>query len=246
MESGTWTDEDAVAWIASQKWYQTIPVRSGITTPGTTDTQARLQLIDFDQFAGKTVIDIGCNAGAYVLAAKQHGAARAVGVEPQDHHLTQARTLASIMGLDVEFYGHPIEESMSLGTFDVVMSYAVVTEVTDLIESLITLSEMTTETLIIELAILGKSPREEFRSPFGRFADRYLNRLAPDGVARLRPVNRQLVPSTGAIRSPGWAWVPNMALIRSLLGEEFAITDLGPSVRYRLLRFDRLPRPSDS
>jgi tRNA (mo5U34)-methyltransferase len=53
--------------------------------------------------AGKTVLDIGCNAGFYSLEMKRRGAERVLGLDTVDDYLAQAHFAAEISGLDIEF-----------------------------------------------------------------------------------------------------------------------------------------------
>jgi tRNA (mo5U34)-methyltransferase len=52
---------------------------------------------------GRTVLDIGCNAGFYSMEMKRRGATRVVGVDSDDEYLEQARFASSVKGLDIEF-----------------------------------------------------------------------------------------------------------------------------------------------
>jgi tRNA (mo5U34)-methyltransferase len=52
---------------------------------------------------GKTVLDIGCNAGFYSLEMKRRGAARVVGIDSDEQYLAQARFAAEVNGADIEF-----------------------------------------------------------------------------------------------------------------------------------------------
>jgi tRNA (mo5U34)-methyltransferase len=52
---------------------------------------------------GKTVLDIGCNAGFYAMEMKRRGAERVLGLDTRDEYLAQARFAAEVNGLDVEF-----------------------------------------------------------------------------------------------------------------------------------------------
>ncbi len=52
---------------------------------------------------GKTVLDIGCNAGFYSLEMKRRGAGRVLGIDADEHYLRQARWAAEVSGLEVEF-----------------------------------------------------------------------------------------------------------------------------------------------
>lgn len=51
---------------------------------------------------GKTVLDIGCNAGFYAFEMKRRGAARVVAVDPDPRYLAQARLAAEVLGHDIE------------------------------------------------------------------------------------------------------------------------------------------------
>lgn len=53
--------------------------------------------------SGRTVLDVGCNAGFFSLELKRRGADRVLGVDHDDRYLAQARLAAEISGLDVEF-----------------------------------------------------------------------------------------------------------------------------------------------
>ena len=53
--------------------------------------------------AGRSVLDIGCNAGFYSLEMKRRGAGRVLGIDFDDTYLAQARFAASVADLDVSF-----------------------------------------------------------------------------------------------------------------------------------------------
>ena len=52
---------------------------------------------------GKTVLDVGCNAGFYSIEAKRRGAARVLGVDAQRHLINQAMFVRRVLGLDIEY-----------------------------------------------------------------------------------------------------------------------------------------------
>lgn len=52
---------------------------------------------------GRSVLDVGCNAGFYAMEMKRRGAARVVGVDSDDFYLAQARFAAEASGLEIEF-----------------------------------------------------------------------------------------------------------------------------------------------
>ena len=71
---------------------------------------------------GKTVLDIGCNAGFYSFEMKRRGAARVLGIDTDEHYLRQARFTAQVTGADVEFRRLPVWQVAQLGErFDLVI-----------------------------------------------------------------------------------------------------------------------------
>jgi tRNA (mo5U34)-methyltransferase len=71
---------------------------------------------------GKTVLDIGCNAGFYAMEMKRRGAARVVGIDSEELYLSQARFAAEVNGLDIEFRKLSVYDVAALGeTFDFVI-----------------------------------------------------------------------------------------------------------------------------
>jgi tRNA (mo5U34)-methyltransferase len=55
-----------------------------------------------EDLTGKTVLDIGCNAGFYAIEMKRRGAARVVGIDSDPRYLQQAGLAAEILGVDIE------------------------------------------------------------------------------------------------------------------------------------------------
>ena len=71
---------------------------------------------------GKSVLDIGCNAGFYAMEMKRRGAARVVGIDSDDAYLAQARFAAEVEGFDIEFRKLDVYDLASLGErFDLVI-----------------------------------------------------------------------------------------------------------------------------
>jgi tRNA (mo5U34)-methyltransferase len=54
--------------------------------------------------SGKSVLDIGCNAGFYSIEMKRRGAQRVVGIDSDSGYLAQARFAADMNGVDIEFH----------------------------------------------------------------------------------------------------------------------------------------------
>jgi tRNA (mo5U34)-methyltransferase len=72
--------------------------------------------------SGKTVLDIGCNAGFFSMEMKRRGAARVLGIDFDDDYLRQARFAAEVEGVDVEFRNLSVYDVGTLGErFDLVL-----------------------------------------------------------------------------------------------------------------------------
>ncbi len=71
---------------------------------------------------GRSVLDIGCNAGFYSLEMKRRGAELVVGIDTDERYLKQARFAAEVSGLDIEFQQLPVWQVAQLGRrFDLVI-----------------------------------------------------------------------------------------------------------------------------
>ena len=72
---------------------------------------------------GKSVLDIGCNAGFYSIEMKRRGAPRVVGVDSDDRYLSQARLATAALGFEgIEFRNLSVYDVAALGErFDLVI-----------------------------------------------------------------------------------------------------------------------------
>ena len=75
-----------------------------------------------EDLTGKSVLDIGCNAGFYSFEMKRRGAERVLGIDTDEHYLRQARFVAKVTNADVEFQQLPVWQVAQLReTFDLVI-----------------------------------------------------------------------------------------------------------------------------
>ena len=75
-----------------------------------------------EDLTGRTVLDVGCNAGFFSLQMKARGAARVVGIDSDPRYLAQARLAAEVSRSDVEFRQLTVYEVAQLGErFDIVL-----------------------------------------------------------------------------------------------------------------------------
>lgn len=71
---------------------------------------------------GRSVLDIGCNAGFYSMEMKKRNAGRVVGIDTDPRYLQQAQFAAAETGLEVEFRQMSVYDVAKLGErFDVVL-----------------------------------------------------------------------------------------------------------------------------
>lgn len=72
--------------------------------------------------SGKTVLDIGCNAGFYSIEMKRRGARHVIGLDSDERYLAQARYASEVLGADIEFRNMSVYDVAALGEkFDVVI-----------------------------------------------------------------------------------------------------------------------------
>jgi tRNA (mo5U34)-methyltransferase len=72
--------------------------------------------------SGRSVLDIGCNAGFYSIEMKRRGADRVVAIDFDERYLAQGRLAAEVLGMDIEFQRLSVYEVAQLGEkFDVVL-----------------------------------------------------------------------------------------------------------------------------
>jgi SAM-dependent methyltransferase len=96
-----------------KKWNETASIHARATL---IELQERVKAPDFCTFdpvekrifaqldlQGKAVIQLGCNNGRELISVKKAGAGRCLGVDLSDDFITQARGLASLSRVDVDF-----------------------------------------------------------------------------------------------------------------------------------------------
>jgi len=73
--------------------------------------------------SGKSVLDIGCNAGFYSIEMKRRGANRVLGIDSDERYLAQARMAAEVLGFnEIEFAKLDVYDVGAIGeTFDLVI-----------------------------------------------------------------------------------------------------------------------------
>lgn len=110
--------------------------------------------------SGKSVLDIGCNAGFFAIEAKRRKAARVLGVDAQRHEIMQAHFVRRVLGLDIEYRQMSIYDlsPAAVGTFDVTLALGLLYHCKHPLLAMETLFAITNELLIVDSSVL---PQEQ-------------------------------------------------------------------------------------
>lgn len=147
-------------------WFHRIELPEGVVTKTTSAagepddhplaTWVRVKMCLPEDLSGKTVLDVGCNAGFYAVEAKRRGAERVLGVDAQRHQVRQASFVRKALGLPIELRRMSVYDlsKETVGSFDVVLALGLVYHCKHLVLALEKLFEVTNELLILETAIL--------------------------------------------------------------------------------------------
>jgi tRNA (mo5U34)-methyltransferase len=152
-------------------YYQRVVVQDAagrrFETPGSLFCHDLLMVLDRFRFprdlTGKTVLDIGCNAGFYSFAAKLRGAKSVLGLDHAPHYIEQARLLREILHVDVDFCvidGHSLDER--LGTFDIVINTGVIYHLQNPMDFLGRMAKLTGEMMYLESEVLTDPKYAEY------------------------------------------------------------------------------------
>jgi tRNA (mo5U34)-methyltransferase len=110
------------------KWFQNVNLLGIQTAPDhflgdyPTAKWRRFQDAIPADLTGKSVLDIGCNAGFYSVEMKRRGASRVLGIDFDTDYLAQASFVAEVNELDIEFRQLSVYDVASLQEkFDIVI-----------------------------------------------------------------------------------------------------------------------------
>ena len=104
---------------------------------------------------GRSVLDVGCNAGFYAIEMKRRGADRVLGVDSDERYLAQARFAAEVAGADVEFRRMSVYQLPSLQErFDIVLFMGVLYHLRHPLLALDILHDYVTSDLLIFQSML--------------------------------------------------------------------------------------------
>lgn len=159
---------------------------------------------------GKTVLDLGCNAGFYSIEMKRRGAARVVAADFDERYLAQARLAAEANGAEIEFRQLSVYDVASLREkFDVVLFMGVLYHLRHPLLALDLLREHVVGDLLIFHSLLGGSDATPKVADDYPFSERAV--FTSDGFPAMYFIEKNYAGDP-----TNW-WVPNRACVEAML-----------------------------
>jgi 2-polyprenyl-3-methyl-5-hydroxy-6-metoxy-1,4-benzoquinol methylase len=145
-------------------WYQNIDLKNGVQTKTRKvwgeeldHPKIRWKAVEPgfpESFTGKSVLDVGCNAGFFSFVAAERGAGYVCGIDANEKYIAQARFANEIRGDNVDFRALRIQQLPSLNRkFDITICIGLLYHLGDIYGAIKSISAMTTEMAIVESAI---------------------------------------------------------------------------------------------
>jgi methyltransferase (TIGR04290 family) len=160
---------------------------------------------------GKSVLDIGCNAGFYSFEMKKRGASRVVGIDFDDYYLNQARFAAEVLGFeDVDFRRMSVYDVGALREkFDVVLFMGLVYHLRHPLLALDLIHEHVARDLLVYQSLQRGSPEmEPLREDYDFWETEIFER---SGYPKLHFIEKKYSHD-----ETNW-WVPNAACSAAML-----------------------------
>jgi tRNA (mo5U34)-methyltransferase len=159
---------------------------------------------------GKSVLDIGCNAGFYSIEMKKRGAARVLAIDSDEKYLRQARFAASVNEMDIEFRNMNVYEVPKLGErFDLVIFMGVLYHLRHPLLALDLLHEHVTKDLLLFQSMQRGSKNVAPVEPNYPFSETEI--FDQEDFPRMHFIEHEY--------SNDWTnwWVPNRACVEAML-----------------------------
>ena len=187
---------------------------------------------------GKSVLDIGCNAGFYCLEMKRRGARRVLGIDTDERYLEQARFAAEMERADIEFLRMPVWEVASLGEkFDLVLFMGVMYHLRHPLLALDLIHEYVVKDLLLFQSMQrGSKDIVPVQADYDFHAEAHFDE---PGYPKMHFIERRYSHD-----ETNW-WVPNRACVEAMLRSAgFAIED-HPEDEVYLCRWQPIAIPPD-
>lgn len=109
-------------------------------------------------FAGKRILDLGCNAGWWSIEAVKKGADFVLGIDARDMHIEQAKFVAEVLGIrNVEFRKMNVYDISkdTVGEFDITFCFGLLYHVSKPLYLLEKIYGVTREAVVVDTAVLN-------------------------------------------------------------------------------------------
>lgn len=172
-----------------------------------------------DDLTGRTVLDVGCNAGFYSIEMKRRGADRVVAIDFDDRYLAQGRFAAEVIGQDIEFRKLSVYDVAELGEqFDLVLFLGVLYHLRHPLLALDLIHDhVARDLLVFQSMQRGPAAVDPVQPDYDFFAD---NHFESAGYPKLH-----FIEHSYAHDWTNW-WAPNAACSAAMLRSAgFAIVD---------------------
>lgn len=172
-----------------------------------------------EDLTGRSVLDIGCNAGFYSLEMKRRGAERVLGIDFDDRYLDQARFAAEVKGADIEFRKLSVYDVASLGErFDIVLFMGVLYHLRHPLLALDLIQQHVAGDLLVYQSMQrGADAETPLREDYDFFEDKHFD---DPGYPKMHFIERRYAGDP-----TNW-WAPNAACSAAMLRSAgFAIVD---------------------
>ncbi len=173
-----------------------------------------------EDLGGRSVLDIGCNAGFYTMEMKRRGAGRVLGIDSDERYLAQARLACETLGFDdIEFALLDVYDVGALGErFDLVIFMGVLYHLRHPLLALDLIYEHVAGDLLLFQSMQRGSPHVLPLEPDYPFAETAI--FFETGYPKLHFVEEQYAGDWS-----NW-WIPNRAASEAMLrsaGFEIAV-----------------------
>lgn len=159
---------------------------------------------------GRSVLDIGCNAGFYSIAMKARGAARVLGIDSDERYLAQARLAAEVKGQDIEFRKLSVYDVAALHEgFDIVLFMGVLYHLRHPLLALdLVYEHVARDLLVFQSMQRGSSQIDEVRADYDFFEQEHFE---SPGYPKLHFIEHAYADDW-----TNW-WAPNAACTTAML-----------------------------
>jgi len=184
---------------------------------------------------GRTVLDIGCNAGFYSIQMKLRGAARVLAIDHDPDYLQQARFAAETVGVGIEFAEMSAYDVGLLGErFDIVLFLGVLYHLRHPLLAIDLIREHVVRDLFVCQSMQRGDPGEEVLQEDYPFSERGI--FDRSGFPRLSFIEHRYAGD-----DTNW-WVPNRACTAAMLRSSGFRIEANPEEEVFVCR--PIPRPT--